>query len=731
MGNKFRRVRKSTKIVSFSLLIIVLFLTSCVTSTNANTDIAVLSKPDNASISVPFNNTEFVFEGKVGTQYELIVKEELTGSIVVQKAVTAQSKTVRVILEKGALKPNTAYAWYVRVKGSDAKTSELYRFTTKQNTAPKISALEPNGKTNQPFGQAALSWNAVDADADDLKFVVKVTRLGDTEPTYETTVPTNSCVVKGLAQLTTYSWSVVAEDPWGAKSEELNAEFRTKENEPPSRIDLKFPKVGEMNAKFNNLFIEWEGSDNDLEELTYWVSLKTASTNSALLSGATQTTYTVSGLKPDTTYTLTITAVDSYNESTTTDFTFKTRPNTPPSAPTLLEPNNNENINFSKVSDIVFRWNASTDVDEDSIYYVFILTDPYGKEGTRGPIYDTQYVLSKNDFSNGKTYGWRVEAHDINGGVKSSEKRTFTTFLNRPPYEPTNPNPANGAPGLPNRIPRFTWTATDPDGDPLTYDIYIGNSPTTLTLEATGLTSTQYVTPRLFDFSKTYYWKVVVHDDHNNTTEGPVWSFTITDKNYPPTAPELVSPSNKQTRVAFNGATLIWKASTDRETPQAGLTYYLYVGKADNMTLVATVTGETGSQISRTVANLTPSTVYYWRVEVKDDFGNYAYSTTWEFTTKENTAPYTPSNPNPADGAKLSSGKIILSWQCSDPDGDQLSYELYISNSSNFSGVSPILRNQPNYEWTPPSTGTYYWYVVAKDSYGGKADGPTWTFDIQ
>jgi len=76
-------------------------------------------------------------------------------------------------------------------------------------------------------------------------------------------------------------------------------------------------------------------------------------------------------------------------------------------------------------------------------------------------------------------------------------------------------------------------------------------------------------------------------------------------------------------------------------------------------------------------------------------------------------------------------GKITFAWQATDPDADQLSYELYISIASNFNPVlKQVTTTQSNYEWTPPSTGTYYWYVVAKDPYGGKAVGPTWSFEV-
>jgi uncharacterized protein (TIGR02145 family) len=100
-------------------------------------------------------------------------------------------------------------------------------------------------------------------------------------------------------------------------------------------------------------------------------------------------------------------------------------------------------------------------------------------------------------------------------------------MVNRPPDFPSILYPADSATGIPTTV-TLMWTCTDPDNDPLLYDIYFGtdNPPATLVSSLqvnTGL--------HLFDLttSTKYYWRVIARDNHYNTTSGPVWKFTTSE----------------------------------------------------------------------------------------------------------------------------------------------------------------------------------------------------------
>jgi len=95
-----------------------------------------------------------------------------------------------------------------------------------------------------------------------------------------------------------------------------------------------------------------------------------------------------------------------------------------------------------------------------------------------------------------------------------------------------------------------------------------------------------------------------------------------------------------------------------------------------------------------------------------------------------NSPPYTPKNPNPANGAINVPVNTDLKWTGGDPDGDSVTYDLW-------GGLQPLLltklkSNLPKPLWQNPgefpAKKTYYWKIVARDSHGATTTGPVWHF---
>jgi len=94
--------------------------------------------------------------------------------------------------------------------------------------------------------------------------------------------------------------------------------------------------------------------------------------------------------------------------------------------------------------------------------------------------------------------------------------------FNEAPDEPSNPNPADNATEVSISSP-LSWTCTDPDSDPLTFDIYFGTGNPPPLVQSAG-TDFSYDPGDLIN-STVYYWRVVAKDDHDHTVAGPVWTF--------------------------------------------------------------------------------------------------------------------------------------------------------------------------------------------------------------
>ncbi|MBN3036181.1 MAG: hypothetical protein JW861_11390 [Bacteroidales bacterium] len=93
-----------------------------------------------------------------------------------------------------------------------------------------------------------------------------------------------------------------------------------------------------------------------------------------------------------------------------------------------------------------------------------------------------------------------------------------------------------------------------------------------------------------------------------------------------------------------------------------------------------------------------------------------------------NQPPYPPENPNPSDGASDQSINVQLSWSCTDPENDPLSFDVYFGTINPPSQVSSGLTVATYDPGTLSYSTTYYWKIVAHDDHGNMTEGMVWTF---
>lgn len=116
-------------------------------------------------------------------------------------------------------------------------------------------------------------------------------------------------------------------------------------------------------------------------------------------------------------------------------------------------------------------------------------------------------------------------------------------------------------------------------------------------------------------------------------------------------------------------------------------------------------------------SSLTPETVYYWKVTPYNASGDNTGCTTWSFTSGN--IPNCASSLLPADLTSDVSRNPTLSWTAA--TGSPASYDVYFGNIP-----SPALvGNQTALTYSPAlldANTTYYWKVVAKNSFGDAVD---------
>ncbi|MDP8268427.1 MAG: SUMF1/EgtB/PvdO family nonheme iron enzyme [Candidatus Tenebribacter davisii] len=339
-----------------------------------------------------------------------------------------------------------------------------------------------------------------------------------------------------------------------------------------------------------------------------------------------------------------------------------------------------------------FVWDSYSDYPDNAGQFKIVMSwvDPEG--GMPGLKFESEYFLVDN-----------------------------STVLNQPPLPPTNPNPSNNSNGISTNT-SLSWECTDPENDPLTYDVYFGTSsnPAIVNTGQSGIT----YDPGTLEEETTYYWKIIAHDNHSNSTIGDIWTFTtLGPGNQPPNTPSNPNPTDNAIEISIN-TNLSWECTDPENDP---LTYDVYFGTSSNPYIVSN--GQ--SSTIYVPGTLEYDTTYYWKIVAHDNHNNSTTGSIWQFTTAGtvNQPPNPPSNPNPSNNATSVTLDTNLSWDCTDPENDPLTYDVYFGISSNPSIISNGQNNTTYDPETLEYDTTYYWKIVVHDDHNNSTTGSVWQFD--
>ncbi len=593
--------------------------------------------------------------------------------------------------------------------------SQLQRFVlNNEPSAPVISS--PMGTVAQHSANASLSWqSANDADGDPLVYSVY---LGKTPGslTFAGNTSQTSFTSAALAFGTAYFWQVTAQDSYlglpiqtaTSPVAGFNLNFT---NNPPGGFGVS-GGAGTLVTRNTSDTLAWQTSvDPDGDPIVYSVAWRPASQATATIFTTANTSLQMTGLSFGTSYYWSVQAQDPYGAATAmaggTQVYSPIFENMPPSAVVYASTATSYGIHAASPT-IDVSWLPSPDPDGDPVSYQLDVQTSTGS-------WPSLALGSATDFPLGvqfeTTYYYRVEASDPYGGVSTGAWTSLIAHLaNRAP----NPIVYTAPNAVTTRAASYTltWQATgDPDGDGVTYGIYLSTDPASQPLVQQGAQTSYSLA---LQFGTTAYWRVSATDSFGARTDGPLRSFLPTFRNSPPPAPPAMAGTGVMTSHTLTQIQLAWSAVQDPDGDP--VSYQLALGlSSSSLSLM-----QTGAPTSYTLQNAAFGTTYYWQASAIDPYGAASTGPGQSLLLAFQNNPPGPFSALAGTGVlSTREASQTLAWSAStDPDGDAVTYTLSLSTVP---GAATVVQQSTatSYALSFQIGTTYYWNVAAFDAFGG------------
>ena len=373
--------------------------------------------------------------------------------------------------------------YWVKAKGYDGyeygNESNTYSFiiNSENDTPSTFEAIYPIDSSEVSTTLPTLIWN-IASDPDPLDTVRYMVQFGSTIPdleTFDTDTMTSYQFTYELEDNTDYYWRVIAEDMYGASTENDDGfqTFRVNtENDNPEGLVLLNPVNESLISEFPLVVVWTPATDLDGDSIWYDVHL----TLSRDIVGTTMDNYfIIDSLYEDQEYYLMVTANDNnggYIESEEHVFNVNLE-NTPPSPFELVTPVAEEVLTSTNVT---FDWEHATDPDpfDIPIYLIHVETDTLSWDYELYTENSTEtYITPEESFPDNSIYHWSVTADDMNGGIAENiggPSMFVINVENDPPGMVSLVAPLDGSIQT-DLTPNFYWTEAD-DPDPLDHVSY-------------------------------------------------------------------------------------------------------------------------------------------------------------------------------------------------------------------------------------------------------------------
>jgi chitodextrinase len=406
--------------------------------------------------------------------------------------------------------------------------------------------------------------------------------------------------VTGLSPDTSYDFTVVAEDAAGNSSAAGNIETVTtlSDIEAPGAVtDLSF-----SNTTTTGTQLSWGGATDNVAVINYEVFQDGVS----IANTGTATTFSVTGLAPDTIYDFTIVAEDAAGNTSTAGniVSVTTNSNVDTESPSTITDLTSSNITSTGVN---LSWSAATDNIAVINYEVF-------QDGQSIANTGTATTINVTGLTPETSYDFTVIAEDAEGNISvASNVETVLTLAAQDTEAPSAITDLSSS-NITSTSVDLTWSPSTDNVGVTNYEIFqngvsIANTGTTTSFSVTGL------------LPNTGYDFTVFAEDVLGNTSLVSNTETVNTPGIPDTEAPTAIADLTATNTTSSSTDLSWSASSDN----VGVTNYEVF--RDGVSI-----GNT-SATTFNVTGLSPDTSYDFTVFAEDSAGNISSTSNTEAVT--------------------------------------------------------------------------------------------------
>ncbi len=259
------------------------------------------------------------------------------------------------------------------------------------------------------------------------------------------------------------------------------------------------------------------------------------------------------------------------------------------------------------------------------------------------------------------------------GGASKTIPDLIEVLINDPPDMPVSVSPADGATGV-SLNPTLEWNpSSDPEGDPIVYDVFV-NSDRFASLDVNEGT-TLVVGP--LSENTTYMWHVVARDDRGGEAIGTTSSFTTVGDTQAPVV--IRDPTVEE--ITENTATVFW--AVDEES----IPHVEYRESGEN-TFTVSSPGSAGTGQKVPLTGLTSGATYEFRViseDVSPNKNQVTFPKTSDppltFLTLAEVDNTDPEFTVPVSAIHVGETSVVVFWETDERSTTEASYRLETETS--------------------------------------------------